>query len=43
MIVKYDANSLDTNDKNMEIIKKYVELEVVKKFEVTGFSDDEYN
>ena len=38
------ANGLDINDKNIEIIKKYIELEVVKKFKVTNFDDDdEYN
>ncbi|CAB4387275.1 hypothetical protein GLOIN_2v1784405 [Rhizophagus irregularis DAOM 181602=DAOM 197198] len=41
MIVKYDANSLDTNDINMKIIRKYIKLGVIKKFKVTGFDNGE--
>ncbi|GBB86751.1 hypothetical protein RclHR1_13150007 [Rhizophagus clarus] len=41
--VKYDANSLDTNQENIEIINKYIKLGVVKKFIVTGFENEEYN
>ena len=35
VIVKYNLNSgLDANNENMEIIKKYTKLGVVKKFKV---------
>jgi hypothetical protein len=38
VIVKYKtSNSLDTNDENMEIIKKYIKLGVLK-LHVTGYS-----
>ncbi|RIA97858.1 hypothetical protein C1645_801566 [Glomus cerebriforme] len=43
VIVKYDANSLDTNDENMQIINKYIKLGVIKRFKVTNFNDDEFN
>ncbi|GBB86995.1 hypothetical protein RclHR1_13450001 [Rhizophagus clarus] len=35
-----DANSLDANHKNIEIINKYIKLGVIKKFKVTEFEDD---
>jgi hypothetical protein len=35
------TNTLDKYDENMEVIKKYVNLGVIKKFKVTGFDDDE--
>ncbi|RIA80417.1 hypothetical protein C1645_882174 [Glomus cerebriforme] len=43
VIVNYDADSLDKNDKNMEIINNYIELGVIKKFKVTDFNDDEFS
>ena len=44
IIVKYNPNSsLDTNNENMEIIKKYTELGVIKKFKVIDFDGDEFN
>ena len=45
MIVKFLHNndSLDTNDENMKIIKKYTELGVIRKFKITDFEDDEFN
>jgi hypothetical protein len=41
VIVKYDANSLDTNDRNMRIIRKYLDLGVIKEFKITGFDNGE--
>ncbi|PKY34145.1 hypothetical protein RhiirB3_453586 [Rhizophagus irregularis] len=43
VVVNYDANSLDTNHENIEIINKYIKLGVIKKFKVTNFDDEEYN
>jgi hypothetical protein len=44
VIATYEGeNSLDKNDDNMEIIKKYVKLGVIKNFKVTDFEDKEYN
>ncbi|EXX72226.1 uncharacterized protein OCT59_012400 [Rhizophagus irregularis] len=43
VVVNYDANSLNTNDENIEIINKYIKLGVIKKFKVTDFKDKEYN
>src|SRR6266542_5024791 len=42
VIINYNnsTNSLEMNDENMKIIKKYTELGVIKKFQVTG--DSEY-
>ena len=34
IIDKFDEDTLDTNDENMKIIKKYINLGTVKKFEV---------
>ena len=42
VITNYDTNSLDTNDENMEIVKKYTKLGVIKKFKVTDFNDEFY-
>ncbi|CAB4387273.1 unnamed protein product [Rhizophagus irregularis] len=36
-------SSLDKYDENMEVIKKYIKLGVIKKFKVTDFDDEEYN
>ena len=35
--------SLDTNEKNMEIIEKYIKLEVIKRFKVTDLGDEILN
>ncbi|GBB86750.1 hypothetical protein RclHR1_13150006 [Rhizophagus clarus] len=43
VIVRFNANSLDKNKENIEIINKYIKLGVVKKFKVTDFKDEEYN
>ncbi len=48
VILKYNylKNSLDTldiNEENMEIIKKYTKLGVIKKFKVTDVNGNEYN
>ncbi|GBB86749.1 hypothetical protein RclHR1_13150005 [Rhizophagus clarus] len=43
VVVNYDANSLDTNLENIDIINKYIKLGVIKKFKVTDFEDEEYN
>ena len=44
IVVNFDGNvSLDTNFENMQIIKKYIGLGVIKKFKVTNFDDDEFN
>ncbi|GBB84232.1 hypothetical protein RclHR1_10860002 [Rhizophagus clarus] len=43
VVVNYDANSLDKNYENIEIINKYIKLGVVRKFKVTDFDDEEYN
>jgi hypothetical protein len=43
VVVNYCANSLDTKHENIEIIKKYIKLGVIKEFKVTDFEDDEYN
>jgi hypothetical protein len=43
VVVNYDADSLDTNHENVEIINKYIKLGVIKKFKVTDFEDEEYN
>ncbi|RIA80839.1 hypothetical protein C1645_837974 [Glomus cerebriforme] len=40
IIIKYDASSLDTDVENMEIIKKYIRLGVIKKFEVKAYDDE---
>jgi hypothetical protein len=36
------TNTLEKYDENMEVIKKYVNLGIIKKFKVTGFDDEEY-
>ena len=36
-------SSLVTNNENMEIIKKYTKLGVIKKFKVTDVNGNEYN
>ncbi|PKC12324.1 hypothetical protein RhiirA5_411988 [Rhizophagus irregularis] len=35
--------SLDTDEKNMEIIKRYIKLGIVNKFKVAYYEDDDYN
>ena len=35
--------SLDKYDENMEIIKKYIKLGVIKKFKITDCNDTEFN
>ncbi|GBB85331.1 hypothetical protein RclHR1_01190007 [Rhizophagus clarus] len=40
VIVNYGTGSLDANDENMEIIKKYIKLGVTKNFKVTDFTDE---
>ena len=43
IIYDWDTDySLDTNEENMEIIKKYTKLGVIKKFKVTDLYDDEF-
>jgi hypothetical protein len=39
-IVSYDMNSLNTDDVNMKIIKKYIKLGGIKKFKVTDFDEN---
>ncbi|CAB5323363.1 unnamed protein product [Rhizophagus irregularis] len=41
VVVNYNIYSLNTNDKNIEIINKYIKLGIVKKFKVTDFNDEE--
>ena len=43
VIVNYKNNSLNTNEENMEIIKKYTKLGVIKKYKVIDFDDDEFD
>ncbi|GES99682.1 hypothetical protein GLOIN_2v1531010 [Rhizophagus clarus] len=42
VIVNFDSHSLDENHENMEIIKKYIKLGVIKRFKITTFDDVEY-
>ena len=42
LVIIKRRNSLDTNDENMKIIKKYTKLGVIKKFKVTDLYDDEF-
>ncbi|RIA96742.1 hypothetical protein C1645_871843 [Glomus cerebriforme] len=41
--IKNNAYSLDASDENMEIINKYIKLNVIKKFKVIDFNDNEFN
>ena len=43
MIITCRYDTIDTNDENMKIIKKYTEIGVIKKFKVTDFDDKEFN
>ena len=43
VIVNFDAYSLVRNDDNIEIIKKYTKLGVIKKFKVSDFEDVEFD
>ncbi|RIA90099.1 hypothetical protein C1645_849788, partial [Glomus cerebriforme] len=38
----YINDSIDTNDENMNLIKKYIKFGVVKEFKVTNSSDNEF-
>ncbi|RIA81095.1 hypothetical protein C1645_837526 [Glomus cerebriforme] len=41
IIINYKENSLNRNDNNMKIINKYIELGVIKRFEVMYYCDDD--
>jgi hypothetical protein len=41
IIVNNDTNSLDTDEKNREIIKSYIDLGIIKEFKVTHCDDDD--
>ena len=42
IIVRYDELSLDSNDENLDIIEKYIDLGIIKNFKVTDFEDEMY-
>jgi hypothetical protein len=39
-VIKNNINRSILNNKNREIIEKYIKLNIIKKFEVTDFYDE---